>query len=141
MLGWTLLTLAWIDMRHLLLPDPITLPLVVAGLLVTWWFEPDQIIDHALGAVVGYLFFRAVAVGYRVLRGREGLGAGDAKLLAVAGAWVGWAALPAVVLAAALLGIAIAAMGTLRGGSLHAGMTLPFGPALALAFWIVRLMG
>jgi leader peptidase (prepilin peptidase)/N-methyltransferase len=141
MLGWTLLTLAWIDLRHLLLPDAITLPLLVAGLLVSWWFEPDQIIDHALGAAAGYLFFRAVAGGYRVLRGRDGLGAGDAKLLAAAGAWVGWAALPAVVLAAALLGIAMAALVFLRGGGLHGGMRLPFGPALALALWIVQLTG
>lgn len=140
-LGWMLIALSWIDVRHLLLPDAITLPTIVAGLLVTWQLDPDQITDHALGATAGYLVFRGIALAYRVLRGREGLGAGDAKLLAAAGAWVGWAALPMVVLAAAVLGIAGAIAGMLRGARLHGGTALPFGPHLALALWIVRLMG
>jgi leader peptidase (prepilin peptidase) / N-methyltransferase len=139
LLGWALLALGWIDLRHFLLPDAITLPLIVGGLAATWWLEPDAILDHALGAAGGYLFFRAVALAYRALRHREGLGAGDAKLLAAAGAWLGWPALPAVVLAAALVGLAGAAVAALRGARLHGAIRLPFGAPLALALWLVRL--
>jgi leader peptidase (prepilin peptidase)/N-methyltransferase len=140
LLGWALLALGWIDLRSFLLPDAITLPLVAAGLAATWWLAPEAILDHAIGAIAGYLFFRAVAITYRALRGREGLGAGDAKLLAAAGAWLGWQALPTVVLTAALIGLAGAAVLALRGGRLHGATRLPFGAPLALAAWIVRLL-
>jgi leader peptidase (prepilin peptidase) / N-methyltransferase len=139
LLGWALLALAWIDLRNLLLPDALTLPLIVVGLAATWWLEPEAVLDHALGAIGGYLFFSAVAFAYRALREREGLGAGDAKLLAAAGAWLGWQALPLVVLAAALVGLAGAAVVALRGGRLQGAMKLPFGAPLALAIWAVRL--
>jgi leader peptidase (prepilin peptidase)/N-methyltransferase len=140
LLGWALLALGWIDLRHLILPDAITLPLIVGGLAETWWLEPEAILDHALGAAGGYLFFRTVALAYRALRRREGLGAGDAKLLAAAGAWLGWAALPAVVIVAAFVGLAGAAAAALRGAPLHGTIRLPFGAPLALALWIVRLV-
>ncbi|HQT84358.1 MAG: hypothetical protein B7Z58_05355 [Acidiphilium sp. 37-64-53] len=137
-LGWTLLTLAWIDAKHLILPDVLTLPLIVAGLCFTWWLTPAALASHALGAIAGYLSFRAIALIYRTLRGREGLGAGDAKLLAAAGAWVGLAALPDLITAAALLGlaIAIAARTTTKWPPASA---IPFGPALALATFVSRL--
>ena len=107
-LGWALLALGWIDLRHLLLPDVLTLPLVLAGLAWTWWLDPDSVFDHAVGAALGYLVLRAVEIGYRRLRGRDGLGQGDAKLMASAGAWLGWQALPTVLVAAAVVGIAFA---------------------------------
>lgn len=141
-LGWALLTLAWIDWRHLRLPDAITLPLVPAGLAVTLWLEPERLATHAAGAVAGYLAFRGIAWIYRRLRGREGLGQGDAKLLAVAGAWLGWDALPMVVLLAALLGIGLAlTLAPRRGDGLDHGLPLPFGPCLALAIWLGWLHG
>ena len=74
---------------------------------------------------------------YRRLRGRDGLGLGDAKLLAAAGAWLGLASLPWVVLAAALLGLVLA---LLRAGPLRAETAVPFGPPLALAFWVMFLL-
>ncbi len=139
-LGWSLLTLAWIDWDHLRLPDVITLPLVVLGLLATWWLEPDALTDHALAAAAGYLAFRGVAWAYLVLRRREGLGQGDAKLLAAAGAWVGLAGLPTVVLGAAV--IALVATLAQRLFQRHAADTpIPLGPYLALATWLVRLYG
>ena len=139
-LGWSLLALAWIDWDHLRLPDVITLPLVVLGLLATWWLDPDAAADHALAAAAGYLAFRGIAWAYRMLRRREGLGEGDAKLLAAAGAWVGLAGMPTVVLGA----VAIALGTTLvqRLFRRHAADTpIPFGPYLALAAWLVRLYG
>ncbi len=139
-LGWWLLTLGWIDARHWLLPDVLTLPLVIAGLAAALAFDPDGLADRALGAAVGYLVLRAVAYLYRKLRGRDGLGQGDAKLLAAAGAWVGASGLPQVVLIAALTGLFAAACMRLAGFRLQASSPLPFGPFLALATWLVWLM-
>jgi leader peptidase (prepilin peptidase) / N-methyltransferase len=140
-LGWTLLALAWIDWEHMHLPDMLTLPLVLLGLLVTALLDPEQVVDHAIGAIVGYLAFRAVAAAYRALTARDGLGEGDAKLLAAAGAWLGWTALPWVVLIAALAGLGIAAAQRIGGRKLDRTTALPFGPCLALALWVVWLHG
>ena len=92
-LGWALLALAAIDLRHLVLPDILCLPLIPAGLAIAWALDPALLPDHALGAILGFAAFVAIAFVYRRLRGREGLGMGDAKLLAAAGAWLGWRAL------------------------------------------------
>jgi len=141
LLGWWLLALAWIDIRRWLLPDPLTLPLVIAGLVVTATLDPARLTENALGAATGYLSLRVVASLYRVLRGREGLGRGDAKLLAASGAWVGAGALPQVVLGAAVMGLFAASCLQLAGIRLHARSALPFGPFLALATWLVWLFG
>ena len=139
--GWWLLALGWIDIRRWLLPDVLTLPLVVTGLAVAVAFDPEQLTERALGAALGYLGLRAVALAYRALRGREGLGHGDAKLLAASGAWVGAMALPQVVLGAAVSALIAAAGLRFAGVKLSAGSALPFGPFLALATWLVWLFG
>lgn len=138
-LGWWLLALATIDLVAWLLPDALTLPLVGAGLLLAAWGEPllgfvppTSLAGAAMGAAGGYLALAGIAFAYRRLRGREGLGLGDAKLLAAAGAWLGAERLPLIVLAAALLGLGLA---VLQRRELRAETALPFGPALALAFW------
>ncbi|HEY3912037.1 MAG TPA: A24 family peptidase [Stellaceae bacterium] len=140
LLGWWLLTLAWIDARHWLLPDALTLPLVLAGLIAALAFDSEGLLDRALGAAAGYLALRAIALLYRALRGREGLGEGDAKLLAASGAWVGASGLPQVVLIAALAGLIVAAGLRLAGFRLGPRSALPFGPFLALATWLVWLL-
>ncbi len=140
-LGWTLLTLAVIDARHLLLPDALTLPLVPAGLLVAWAVEPAKLADHAIGALVGFAVVAVIGLVYRRLRGREGIGLGDAKLFAAAGAWVSWAALPGLLLLAAGAGLAgHLAAARLTGKGLK-DRELPFGPYVAGAFWLVWLYG
>ena len=137
-LGWTLLTLAWIDLRHLTLPDVLTLPLLVAGLSVTESLAPRLILGHALGAIIGYAAFRTIALLYHRLRGRHGLGEGDAKLLAAGGAWTGVSALPTIILGAALIGIAATLLlPPARRQSFDTAV--PFGPALALVILLVRL--
>ncbi len=138
-LGWTLLTLAWIDALHMRLPDVLTLPLLLAGLAATWWLDPDTLAAHAMGAAAGYLSIAALAVAYRRLRGRDGIGLGDAKLLGAAGAWLGWQALPWVVLSAALAGIGVAVLSQLRGATITRATALPFGPCLAVAIWAIFL--
>ena len=142
-LGWTLLALGWIDWTHLRLPDVLTLPLLLAGLGCTALLDPAATPDHALAAALGYAAFRLLSWSYRRLRGREGLGEGDAKLLAASGAWVGLAGLSPVVLSGALAGLAIALVRSrrLRSGGLRAGTVVPFGTALAVGTWLVRLYG
>lgn len=137
--GWVLLALAWIDWHAMILPDVLTLPLIPAGLLATLWLDPERATDHALAAALGYTALRGLALLYRRVRGREGLGEGDAKLLAALGAWVGLEGLPTVVLGAALAGLAAAGIMWLRGGEMRATTAIPFGPFLALAGWAVRL--
>jgi leader peptidase (prepilin peptidase)/N-methyltransferase len=141
LLGWWLIALGWIDLRCWLLPDALTLPLIIAGLAAAVLFKPDQLTDRALGAALGYFSLMAIAALYRRLRGREGLGGGDAKLLAASGAWLGAAALPQVILLAALSALAAAAGLRLAGVRLGFHSALPFGPFLALATWILWLFG
>jgi len=141
LLGWGLLALAWIDMDHMRLPNALTLPLLAAGLSAQAAFAPDRFVECVLGAVIGYVAFRGIAVVYARLRGRDGLGAGDAKLLAVAGAWVGWAALPSIVFLASLLALGAVAIKLMRDQAIDGAAAIPFGPFLALAFWITYLHG
>ncbi len=140
-LGWILLTLAVIDARHLLLPDTLTLPLVPAGLLVAWALEPAKLPDHAIGAVAGFAAVVLIAVAYRRLAGREGIGLGDAKLFAAAGAWVSWAGLPGVLLLAAAGGLAGHVVAARLTGTSLKDRELPFGPYVAGAFWLIWLYG
>ncbi len=136
-LGWALLTLGWIDWTHLRLPDVLTLPLLLAGLAVTAALEPEATTDHAAAAALGYAALRLIALGYKAWRGREGLGGGDAKMLAAIGAWVGVAGLGPAILIAALAGFAVAG---LRGGRLTGQSVIPFGTCLALGAWLMRLL-
>ena len=140
-LGWALLALALIDLRHFLLPDVLTLPLIPAGLAVAWLVDPAKLLSHAIGAAAGFLAFAALAWGYRRLRGREGLGLGDAKLFAAAGAWVSWIGLGSVLLWAALPALAVTLVLGLRRGGLSARTPLPFGAYLAAGLWLTWLYG
>ncbi len=138
-LGWTLLALAWIDWRHLRLPDALTLPLLLAGLATTAWLDPEALTEHALAAALGYGALRLLSVTYRALRGRSGLGEGDAKLMAAIGAWQGLAGLSDTLLLGALLGLAYGlARMVARGGRLSD--RIPLGPFLAVAAWIAQLV-
>ncbi len=140
-LGWTLLALAVIDARHTLLPDGLTLPLIQAGLAVAWALDPGRLADHAIGAAIGFVLILALGLAYGRLRGREGIGLGDAKLFAAAGAWVAWEGLSGVLLlgsAAALAGHLVRAR--LTGQPLK-DRELPYGPYIAGALWLVWLYG
>ncbi len=141
LLGWSLIALAVIDARHLLLPDALTLPLVPAGLAIAWFVDPAKLPGHALGAAAGFLALAAVGIVYRRLRGREGIGLGDAKLFAAAGAWVSWEGLPSTLLLAAAGALAGHLLGARLTGRRLEGRELPFGPYLAAALWLVWLYG
>jgi leader peptidase (prepilin peptidase)/N-methyltransferase len=140
-LGWTLLTLAWIDWRCFVLPDVLTLPLLLAGLALTLAMQPEALADHCLAAALGYLSFQGLAFAYHRLRGRHGLGGGDAKLIAASGAWCGLALLPFVVLGSALAGL-LAALGlALAGRAVTSTTRIPYGPCIGVALWLVWLHG
>jgi leader peptidase (prepilin peptidase)/N-methyltransferase len=132
LLGWALLFAALVDLRTFLLPDVITLGLIPAGLAVSYGLGGlDELVWATLGAIAGYVILAGIGLLYRLLRGREGLGMGDAKLLAAGGAWCGLLALPWIVAIGAgltLFGVAIA---SLFGTRLSRDLALPFGPGLA----------
>lgn len=132
-----LLTLALIDGRCGLLPDALTLPLLWAGLLLAWAGVGVGLHDAVAGAAAGYALLRGMDMVFEAWRGRAGMGGGDMKLVAALGAWLGWAALPVVLLAAC---VAAAAVALLRHGSKAWRSTLAFGPFLALA-GAARLVG
>ncbi len=139
--GWTLLALALIDARHLLLPDALTLPLVPVGLAATYALDPAALAEHAIGAAAGFAVFYVIGAAYRRLRGREGLGLGDAKLLAAAGAWVSWTGLPSIVFIAGALALAGVLASSLAGPAASWTDKAPFGAYLAAATWLVWLYG
>ena len=141
LLGWTLLTLALIDIGHFLLPNFLTFPLVGAGLLANWTLDPAALLPDVIGAAAGLLFVVGLRYGYRILRGREGIGLGDAKLLAAAGAWVSWTGLSSVVLIAALLGLLVAVLQHWRDRAVALTDRLPFGAYLCCGLWIIWLHG
>lgn len=137
--GAALFALALIDLRSMRLPDAITLPLLLCGLLVCVWTERSALTVHAAAAALDYLGLRLLALLYRRSRGIEGIGAGDAKLLAAGGAWLGLAAMPDLLVLAGSFGIVGFMITALRRGRLDADFRMPFGPALALAIWLLWL--
>lgn len=140
-LGWALMAIAIIDAEHLIIPDTLSLPLIAAGLVVAallpgvvWW-------PHLLAAAGGFVAFVVLAWAYRRLRGRDGLGDGDARLFAAAGAWLGPAGLHTVLLVATVTAVLYALWLAARGTALTGGTALPFGPFLALGLWVAWLFG
>jgi leader peptidase (prepilin peptidase)/N-methyltransferase len=140
-LGWILLALAATDLKFYLLPDFLTLPLAAAGLLVAWLFNERAPLFDVIGAAAGYVFVIVLRQLYWRLRGREGMGLGDAKLLAASGAWVSLIGLPTVIFLAALAGLGFALFERMRGGTLSLAQRVPFGTFLCLGTWIVWLYG
>lgn len=139
-LSLTLLTLTLIDIDHMLLPDAITLPGIWAGLLVNLGGTFTDLRSAVIGAVAGYLVLWLVYHLFKWLTGKEGMGYGDFKLLALLGAWLGWQALPACILLASLVGTVYGLGAILRHGQSRQ-QPFPFGPFLAVAGWINLMWG
>jgi len=138
--GWMLLALAMLDVEHYWLPDAVTLPLLGAGLLAALVAPEPPLADRLIGAVAGYAALALIGLAYFAVRGRKGLGGGDPKLLAAIGAWLGWQALPFVLLAASLAGLGWAGAAALRGRAMSAEDRLPLGTLMALAAWPIWLI-
>ena len=145
LLGWSLMTLAIIDVDHRLLPDEITLPLAAAGLVVFLIIDPASLPAHGLGALAGFLLVLGLRLVFNRLMGREAVGLGDAKLLAAAGAWVSWEGLPSVILLGAggalIVHVAMAALSRARPEIGQPAREIPFGPYIAAGLWLVWLYG
>jgi leader peptidase (prepilin peptidase)/N-methyltransferase len=143
--GWILLALALLDWWHHWLPDALTLPFAIIGLTLGEWAGLPLFTDRAIGAALGYGGLFLIAFAYRALRGREGLGLGDAKLLGGIGGWLGWAALPIVLLVASVSGLLWAGIASLRGQAVTGQTALPLGTFLCLAVvpaaWIAAMLG
>jgi leader peptidase (prepilin peptidase)/N-methyltransferase len=141
LLGWLLLALAFMDFRSLCLSDVLTVPLMFAGLATGWYFDRGRFQDHLIGAAAGWVSFVLVGQAYRVLRKREGLGAGDAKLLGAIGAWTRWDGLPSVVLIGSAVALMFIIAQSLFGRALRLESKIPFGTFLCAGAWIVWLYG
>lgn len=137
---WLLLALGVADWLWMRLPDVLTAALLVSAVALAWARAPSEVWPALLAAAAGSGAFALIRVGYRLLRGREGLGLGDVKLMAGLGALVGPYDLPLLVLLGALVGLALAGARSLRDGVRPDRTTaLPFGTALCLAagaLWI-----
>ena len=140
LLGWWLLLAAMLDLERQWLPDRLTLPLIPLGLLAAWaGFGPPPI-ERAIGAAAGWAALFLIALLYRRLRGREGMGGGDPKLLGALGAWVGAWYLPVILLGAGLFGLGAVLLMRLRGEEVSGSSRLPLGTLMILAAWPVWLV-
>lgn len=136
-LGATLAVLSWIDIGTYKLPNILTLPLLAAGLVQAWLFDIVPVMDSLLGALIGYGVFWLIGTMYFKARGFEGLGLGDAKLLAAGGAWTGALALSPIVLISCLLAIPLALINRDDAGR----GKVAFGPWLAIGIWAAWMLG
>lgn len=140
LLTWALIAMSFIDIDQQLLPDDITLPWLWLGLILSLF--PVFVDSHTslIGAAAGYLSLWGIFWLFKILTGKEGMGYGDFKLLALLGAWMGWQLLPVIILLSSIVGAVIGvAMIVILGRDKN--IPIPFGPYLAAAGWIAMLWG
>ena len=136
----TLVTISFIDLDHRIIPDILSLPGVAAGWAVSFFPWGVYWIDSLIGTLAGGGSLYLVAVLYERMTGREGMGGGDIKLLAMIGAWMGWQALPLIVLIASLTGAVIGVVFILFSGKGYR-FRIPFGPFLSLGALLYLFFG
>ena len=140
LLTWGLLAMSLIDADHQLLPDALVLPLLWLGLILNHFGLFTSLEDALWGAVAGYLSLWSVYWLFKLITGKEGMGYGDFKLLAMLGAWGGWQILPLTILLSSLVGAVVGVI-VLNVRNAKTSTPLPFGPYLAIAGWIALLWG
>ncbi len=140
LLTWVLIALTFIDFDHQLLPDDIVLPILWLGLALSLVPVFSTSSSALIGAMSGYLVFWIVFQVFRLLTGKEGMGYGDFKLMALLGAWLGWEYLPQIILVSTLVGsvVGISMMIFKKAAS---DLAIPFGPYIAAAGWIAMVYG
>lgn len=139
-LAWGLLAMSLIDADHQILPDVLVLPLLWLGLIVNYFGLFTSLEDALWGAIAGYLSLWSVYWLFKLVTGKEGMGYGDFKLLAMLGAWGGWQILPLTILLSSLVGAVLGVI-LLRLRGSDSSTPMPFGPYLAIAGWIALLWG
>ena len=140
MLTWSLIALSFIDIDHQLLPDTITLPVLWLGLFLSLFGLYTDTNASIIGAIAGYIILWSVYHLFKLATGKEGMGYGDFKLLALFGAWLGWQYLPVIILLSSLVG-AIIGLSMIIIVKRDHNIPIPFGPYLAAAGWIALLWG
>ncbi|WP_339080101.1 A24 family peptidase [Pseudomonas sp. TMP9] len=139
-LTWGLLAMSLIDVDHQVLPDSLVLPLLWLGLIANSFGLFTSLENALWGAVAGYLSLWSVYWLFKLVTGKEGMGYGDFKLLAMLGAWGGWQVLPLTILLSSIVG-AVLGLIMLRLRNAETSAPIPFGPYLAIAGWIALLWG
>jgi len=139
-LTWGLLAMSLIDAEHQLLPDVLVLPLMWLGLIVNSFSLFVPLNEALWGAIAGYMALWSVFWLFKLLTGKDGMGHGDFKLLALFGAWGGWQILPLTLLLSSLVGAVVGVI-LLRVRHAKTSTPIPFGPFLAIAGWIALLWG
>ncbi|MFT5161787.1 MAG: leader peptidase (prepilin peptidase)/N-methyltransferase [Alteromonadaceae bacterium] len=140
LLTWGLIALTFIDLDTMLLPDQITLALLWLGLLISVWGLGISPTEAIIGACVGYLSLWSVYWLFKLVTGKEGMGFGDFKLLAVFGAWLGWQSILLIVLLSSFVGAAFGLF-IIYQQKKGKNTPIPFGPYIAIAGWITILWG
>ncbi len=139
-LTWALIAMSGIDIAHKLLPDSLTLPMLWLGILLGFFHVFVDLESSVIGAMAGYLSLWSVYIVFKLITGKEGMGHGDFKLLAMLGAWMGWKMLFVIILTSSLVGATVGiTMILLKKTSRQT--QIPFGPYLAAAGWIALLWG
>ncbi|MGN6690629.1 MAG: prepilin peptidase [Sphingopyxis sp.] len=133
--GWMLLPLALLDARPLWLPDGLNSLLGVTGLVIAGPMLATSLLDRWVGAVICGLTLAALAAFYRKVRLKDGMGGGDPKLVAAIGAWIGWQALPLMLVLASLGGILWALATQRKRDQPLAERPVPFGLFACVAAW------
>lgn len=140
LLTWSLIALSVIDYDHQLLPDDVTLPLLWGGLVFNLFGLYTSLAAAVVGAIAGYVSLWLIYQLFKLITGREGMGYGDFKLFAAFGAWLGWHALPLIILFSSFLG-AIVGIGIIVFRGRDRSLPIPFGPFLCLAGWVALMWG
>ena len=137
-----LIVISVIDFNHKIIPDSLSLILLISGLIYSFIFSSQSVtsffiepVDSISGIFMGYCLLFIIYKIHFTLTGKEGLGFGDIKLLAALGAWIGWKLIPLVLFLAAVFGL-IYALSIMFIKKININESIPFGPFLALSAWV-----
>lgn len=125
-----LIVISFIDLDHQIIPDVISLPGIVVGLLLSILGQGPSVVDSVVGALLGGGLLYGVAVGYHAFTGREGMGGGDIKLLAMVGAFLGWRGVLVTLIVGSFAG-SLVGMALIAARRADTRVPIPFGPFLA----------
>lgn len=140
LMTWSLIAASGIDIGHKLLPDSITLPLLWLGIFLSLFEVYIDLETSVIGAMAGYMSLWSIFILFKLVTGKEGMGHGDFKLLAMLGAWLGWKPLLVVILTSSVVGAAVGISMILMRRT-ERSTQIPFGPYLAAAGWMTLLWG
>jgi len=136
----SLIVVSFIDLRHFIIPDLISIPGIFAGILASWFLTDTGLKNSLLGFALGFVFLFVVAEGYRLVTGREGMGGGDVKLIGMIGAFTGWQGVLFTIFGGSLTGIIVGSIALLISGK-DSKTPIPFGPFLSLSSVVYVLIG